>query len=418
MIFRNRITVLLFVVIIGVIVIGCNIGNNLSDSTNVTIDLGNPKVLGVSSVMVTISGEGMDTITKEFTYDTPTDTTWTIKIEVPQGSARKFEVTASVPNSVNAILGYYGSSTADISEENKTVTVHMGISRMKIITPNPNDGGGGIDASLIVMDDINGTSWQRITSSDLNLWGPVKFMPWDVDVDQSGNIIVVNNDSTLYQGGDTGRLWMITSFTPTISYTVLQDLTGGPPLVAVAVDRQNSKIYYASGDTVYWCGYTPFGTSDTVTTDYSPIEGLAVDEGFLYIASDTKVIKYDLGQNSESTSVTITGGTTAVVEDVMVKGDYVYVADSANKQIVRLNKSDLSYAGSYTGPTSGLYGPRRFVGTLNEGICFIDETDECDDGRVVYIKDIDGTVYTTYGTFSISSSDIGSFSFYPAPGGF
>ncbi len=413
MIFRNRITVLLFVVIIGVIVIGCNIGNNLSDSTNVTIDLGNPKVLGVSSVMVTISGEGMDTITKEFTYDTPTDTTWTIKIEVPQGSSRKFEVTANVSNSINAILGYYGSSTADISEENKTVTVHMGISRMKIITPNPwvSPQAGEEEASLVVMDNMEGGGWKRIKSGDLG-WVST-FRPWDIDVDQFGNIIVVNNG---YSTGE-GVVWKLTSLSP-LTWSIVYTASV-PSLVAVTVDRNNSKIYYVSEDdsgatpvfNLYSCSYTPLtGSAELITSDYISVRGLAVDEsGILYIASDDSIVKFNPEEKTEIESIDIGGSTQAIVEDVMVKGDYIYVADSANKQIVRLNKSDLSGAISYSGPTGGLYGPRRFVATLNNGICFIDEADSTDDDRLVYIEDINGNGYKVYGSYGYNE---GHFSFF------
>ncbi len=394
--------IMLLLVVVGFS--GCNVSGISPGRASVLLSLGNLKAVGVSSVTVTVTGPDMEDITTTYTSSTPSNSTWTLTLEVPSGADRKFEVSADVTDSVNAILSYYGSAEEPVIDENHTtVDIYMGISRMKIITTNPYvpfSPGPGEVPSITVMDDMKGTNWKRITNTDLG-WTVGVFQPWDVDVDQYGNIILVSNDG----GTPSGALGRIASLSVPV-YTPLQ--SGAIPFVSVAVDRENSKIYYASASGLYRCDYDGSNV-ETLSGTFGDIKGIALDDdGMLYLVDNEatdKIEKYD----PETESVVKTGSITSnLLEDIMVKGDYVYVADGYNKQIVKLNKSDLSIVATYN-DGGNLYGPRRFVATLNSGIYFADESDISANARLVYIDDINGNGYTEFGSYGYG---INQFVFY------
>ncbi len=391
---------------------GCNIEGNLHGNQTVVLDLeeafGGAKDVNlsdISSVNLTVSGPDMDTITETYDPDTLSSANWAISVTVPPGDDRKFEIAADVSGSTNAILRYYGSSTQTIDEDHSTVDVYMGVSKMKIITMNPafDFNTQGASPSITVMDDMNGSNWIRITDSDLGWAGT--FVPWDMDIDQYGNVWLVNNDT------GTPALIKITSFSP-VTYTSVQ--SGSAPFISVAVDRQNSKVYYASATALYSCNYDGTGVKALAGT-FGSITGIAFDNGILYLVDDgatNKLQKYNVTTETlieDSGSISSTS-----LNDIMVKGDYIYVADTANKQIVKLNKSDLSVVATYNADGT-LYGPKRFVATLNSGIYFVDESDSANDDRLIYIDDINGNGYKSFGSYGYGT---GQFSFYyVVPGG-
>ena len=417
---------LTFVLATALVSTGCNLGI-YSGPANVKLNLGDAKALapsGITSVTLTISGPDMDTITKTYTpedLESPNGD-WTIDIQLSPGTDRLFEVSATLSSDLasnpTAILEYYGKAKQNITEEAATITIHMGISKMRIVTANPNVPATEPSGfpSIVSTDDLgpNWTNWTRI--KEMSSWGDAtggaSFVPWDIDIEEDGSLIIANN------GGSGGAiLWRMSSISPVV-YAPILTLPSASGLVAVAVDRENKLIYFADDSAnIYSCDYSGQiqKTYNQATFNFSNITGLAVDDsGILYISNGANVTKFDpTGTGSVSATKTITGSSSAKLEDVMFKSidgtGYIYVTDSANKQIVKLKVSDLSIVGSYT--NASFYGPRRFVATLNSGIYFTDEyySTSTESDQLIYMDDIDGTNLKKSGAHGFG--DPGEFSF-------
>ncbi|GEM_PF-4463165 len=417
----KNITFYFFMILVlaaALLVAGCNLGI-YSGSADVKLNLGDARALtsSISSVTLTISGPDMETITKEYDstdLESP-DWDWIIDIQLDPGTNRLFEVSATLSpdptKNPTAILEYYGKAKQDIAGDTTTVDIHMGISRVRIVTANPNESGGL--ASIVSTDDLgpNWANWTRIQKSNVSGWSDsVPFQPWDIDIDENGFLIIGNNTAFFeFQGG--AILWRMSSLSSPV-YEPIISLTG-IGIVAVSVDRNKKLIYFADTfDKIYSCDYLGQNQKTYDGVSLTGITGLTVDDsGYLYVTHGTDVTKVDpagnAGTGSVSAEKTITGAT---LEDVMFKSidgtGYIYVTDSANKQIVKLKASDLSIVASFT--NASFYGPRRFVATLNSGIYFTDEDTNQNYDQLVYMDDISGKNLDIKGTHGFNK---GEFSF-------
>lgn len=365
--------------------------------------IGLPDLSSVDSITLTVTGPGMDPV--EVSYS---ELPSVINISVPEGTEREFELTVTTGSGyAGPIASYRGTATADVTLDSTVVELTMGIGSTKLVMPDARN------ARLVQIDDMLGTNWTTLSSSDLTGWA-VYYRPWDVDFDSEGRIIVVNN------GVATGDavLWAVDSIDSSV-YTPLYIGNGG--FIAVTVDRENRLIYFAStSGQLYSCDY--FGTNVISTYDMtgiSLIRGMAVSNGMLYLAAEDSgdgmpiVSKYD---PSNGGSVVKTINTDLISpRDVMVKDGYVYIADydntgGSNHKIIRLSMDLDSPVELPNSGTHPMLGPQRFIAVLNKEIYFIDDADNYTNyDKFVAMDDILGNGWTSYGS---EGSGTGQFAFY------
>jgi hypothetical protein len=152
------------------------------------------------------------------------------------------------------------------------------------------------------------------------------------------------------------------------------------------------------------------------------------EEGLLYVgvldSSTYGVFKIDVSTPTSAVLVDSYSDPAVLTSpnDVMVKGDYVYVANQTGSdgyRIIRLTKT-LQFVDAFgddaptlpTPPQTGdFYGPTRFVAILNKRIAVMDEGPDVESGtddRLVSFTDMTGTGWVTYGT---RGTGIGQFEF-------
>ena len=355
----------------------------------------------ITSVELTVSGPGMNTI--GVVYDGLPSS---IDLTVPSGSDRKFvlDVYGTIPFS--AATSYQGITTIDLDSGADTITLEMYAYESKLLAVNSYIGVNF--ARIVQLDDMTGTGWEEIVQGDLALWTG-SFSPRDIDIDGNGTIIVANN-STI---AATPILYRLTNiFATTFEPLALSSGAGGGG-IAVAVDRQNEVIYYATTTQLIRCDY--LGSSIKNNFDMAGItiiRGIAVDdEGMLYIAHDNQVQKYNPNIGNGVTSTIYSTGLLNP-QDISVKSSFIFVTDvdtiSTNHKIVKLDLN-LNYIDEL--PNSGsfpMWGPRRFVGKRNRKIYFADDQDIFNNDKLVTIDDINGNGWNTYGSHGFTT---GLFSF-------
>ncbi len=321
----------------------------------------------VASFTVTVSGPGM--VDTEVTVATGTDS---VVFEVPAGSDRTFEVTAST-----ASAGFSGSSTTDLAPgEEKTLVIEMSLASTKIVVPDYLKG------RIVQMDDMNGGGWK---STDLGLGA--EFAPRDVDFDRFGRIYIANGPS---RGGDYGVL-RIDDINDTSPDVIVQSSR----VYTIAVDRQRELLYYINDfGELYRTDLD--GNSPHYYDNFDWAFGMDVDaDGTLYIGYSPDggaVQSYDpTGSGSYLNDYLLNAP-----YDVIVKEPYVYVAQTGEvQQIVQLAKNLQQITGSYDGPFGDeFFGPSRFVARLNDSFYVIDENGDMD--RLVKFDSITGGGWQTY----------------------
>jgi len=333
-----------------------------------------------------------------------------LSLNVPAGALRQFEVIAYVASGdPSAAISFRGTATANLpAGETVSLSVIMGLNETKIVLPDPFDNVGPLTQRLIQINDMTGAGWIEKTGSDMGFFGT--FRPWDVDFDNRGRIYIANNNGN--SGSD--RIIRINNMSDTACITLGNGSNSG--IFTVAVDRVNNYVYYSTDSILQLRRCSLDGTGDmslTPPSSISSINGLTVgSDGSLYIvgingSSQGTLYKYNPVTQTEIASYT--GLVTP--SDVVVRPTAIYIADASDvfsNKIVQLN-SNLQFVAGYgtwyyppsianTNPGM-FYQPRRFAGIRNDELIIIDDAPpNYDFDKLVSIRDIYGTGWTTYGT--------------------
>ena len=347
---------------------------------------------GITSVELTVSGPGMNTI--DVVYDSLPST---IDLTVPTGSHRTFELVVYVDTPIIAATSYKGTTTVDLSQGNAEVNLTMRVGSTKLIIPD------AFNNRIIQIDDMAGNNWSTVTQGGLIGWPAVDFLPWDIDFDNEGRILIANNGDMMA----SPIIWRINSISDPV-YTPLNIGTAWG-YIAIAADRKNNLIYFASTTQLYSCNN--FGTDLVSTYDMTgitTINGLAVDEnGVVYIADSgsDSIFKYN------PISQSIIGSNSSVnlnfPWDILVKDDHIYVANYAgvdNWKIIKFDQnldSEVGF-GKISGDTDTtpnyFRGPRKFIAISPKKFYLIDENGSSfgDVERVVAFSDEFSSIWEAF----------------------
>jgi len=382
----------------------------------------------ISSITLTISGEGMETIVEEVD---PLETSFTVELEAGTGRLFELEITPSAGPGV--FLKYSGSATTDlIAGETADVEIAMEVSEMRIVIPDADyytwDGGGRI----VQVDDMTGANWLELEGLDLGFSMETDFVPWDVDFDSQGRIYIANNVG----GGTTPKVIRIDSFQDT-TYDIIVSAAdvSNDGVRAIAVDRENNYIYYSisNNNPIYrkLIG-PPLGSQESFDIQAEPTitnfgtNGFSVDpDGYLYITNINgvyEVYKYDPSIASPPRIIASYSTNLSYPWDTLVFGDNIIVSNfngADGYRIIVLDKN-LNLVNNFgnnpadpLNPTEGdFYGPGRFVAILNKRITLTNEAGGPPFyDQLVSFDDINGNDWTTYGS---SGSGVGQFYFFSA----
>jgi hypothetical protein len=361
----------------------------------------------ITSVVFTVTGPGMDPLSAS--YDSLPDS---ITLAVPPGEDRYFELIVYIDGllGLTPALSFKGSATVDLTPGDVVVELTMRLDSTKLVVPDFQN------QRVIQFDDIGGGGAQYLVGTDLlGLgWLDSDFMPYDIDFDDQGRIYIANYNAA----SGYARVIRVDNILGTNSFLFTDWATS---IVALTVDRNNDYLYYYTSVNELW-RVNLDGTNEVSRdiTGITAIRGMAVDEeGILYIAGATalapnSVFQYD--PVAESVTATYTTGINQPW-DTLVKGDYVYVANTfggVDLQILQLPldfSSSVGYGNSGATTLPGIfYGPRRFVAILNEEITIIDDDIGGGDlDKLISIDDITGANWTT---LPVTGDGQGLFHFY------
>ncbi len=405
--------------------------------------------LGISSVQVTVSGPGMDTVVKKYSGDT-----LLVVMAIEEGPQRTIEVSASLErDNKTAVLSYQGSATVDLKAgELKVVAVTMIASDIKLVLPDFSN------ARLVQIPGIDATDdeWASIGvvyTGTYPSYSEVSLLPYDVDFDAAGRIYMLSS-------GNGARLLR---FNALVALTVAEDVLtdddlGGYELMnatGIAIDRPNNILYCVFDDAIMAKDLSS-GTVSNITdgaelppalANGATLSDLAVDgDGGMYVAAQGNggsvpglVFKYDPEANavaqytdpdsgepmdisvslSELEGLNYSYNTSAW--DITIRGDQAYVAvydsspENPQNAVVRfdLNLQDPAVLtqGPGTSPDSFI-GPHRFVG-WNSGRLFVID-DLADNDRIVGfdISLFDDNSDGGWETYGSTGTLTGQFMFY------
>jgi hypothetical protein len=352
----------------------------------------------IATIALIVTGPGMLPI--QATYP---PTVESIDLDVLAGLERTFTLLLTTP-----------SATLKAEE-----TVDLKAGEMREILFTPKLGGTDIvipdaqNSRIVQISDMTGAGWIEKGWADLApTSGSSAFEPWDVDFDDQGRIYIANMGGDSPVGGVI-RIDDITHVSET-GYLNVESATG---MNCLAIDRMNGYVYYTQG---YGYLYRKNINSPTIETDLAEefyfnddmpnfgTTGIAVDgQGYVYITNNmtSSVVKYDPALPAGSRI--IKSGSVGSPWDVTVKDGMVLVSDLGTNSIAIFDL-DLNPIGTYTGPIADPFvGTRRFIGAL--GMPDIYVTDEAGTDRLIYMKDILGTGWTTYGS---TGNGTGEFQFF------
>jgi len=372
-----------------------------------------PTVSAISSITISATDSG-GTVLDETTLSGVPSIPDEFTLSMPAGNNITFDLTINM-GTASAIASYKGTALADISKESATVDITMGIERTRIVVPDPEwVSGPGPLPRILQFDDINDTS---ALSLDFSTLGPIlsansfsvnTFTPYDIDIDNQGRIYIANNDGST----GNGRVIRIDNISGLNAFA-FKDWNSG--IVSLTIDRENSIIYYIDDYNLYASNLD--GTNDVLIEDFSTLQieisgfsGITFSNGFIYIvdSSMATIYKYDIATKTIPNMVD--ANTITQLEnpwDLIVKNDKLYVTnlDPFDDQIFEISTTDLSFTasfGNFVGSTDSsnigienFYGPRIFVGQMNEEITIIDDSPEFQLDKIIQIDNINGDSWTT-----------------------
>ncbi len=358
----------------------------------------------LTSLVLNVTGSGMDTITQEYVETFPSE----ITLSVPAGGGRLFEVLAYTPSAT-----LRGAVTRDLDPGAVVdIPIDMGLYETKIVIPDYQNN------RLVQIDnDFSSTSWISKTGPDLGYMddgGGTTINPYDVDFDSSGRIYIANY---AYDDVDIFRIDSINS-TTIVKITSISSYES----TAIAVDRINNLVYFSTFSQLHRCELDGNNLkSDFAMGGISNIRGLAIDNnGIVYIAHSNTISAYNPGAETILDAASYTGTGYEEAWDVSVKSSYIYLTvndnyTSNNDYIVQLTfNSTLKTFNEETRLPSvaivDFYGPRKFLNHLGSAIIFMDEDSTYD--RIISVDDISGSGRINYGQNGIIADGPGYFDFF------
>ena len=396
------------VLLISTIFFACSNQTILQDTAPVTLDLTmHEKSMPVSilSIGLEVSGDGMDTISEELEADDED-----IALEVPAGEGREFALEIEGPTG-----SFSGSVSEDLTPgEEVDITIPISILETKIYIPDAQNN------RLIQVDNISGDNWIELTASGIA--GITSFRPYDVGFDSKGRIYVANYTSA---DGENGII-RLDNISGSNSKILVPD-SNGYEKAALAIDRRNEIVYFLNETSfnTYRLEKCDYNGNNHYIYDSSPdfntfsADGIGIDvdsEGMLYIAFGTYVYKIDpsgVGILEESSSIWEN------VWDVVKNGGYTYIAELGGDgppAIFQLG-ANLSVVDSLTedpeNPSDTLYGPHRFLATLNNKITIIDEDEfsTLETERIVSFSNISGSDWESFDPSQVGETQFDFYSF-------
>ncbi|MBP7734982.1 MAG: hypothetical protein KA369_03325 [Spirochaetes bacterium] len=365
-----------------------------------------------SSYTVNVTAAGIPILTQTFT------STDTLTFTVPAGSARRFEVIANVSaGDPSAALSFRGITTLDLAAgQTVTVPVIMIVNETKIVIPDYRM------AQLVQIDSLEtGNATWKINA--LGYGFNANF--YDVDFDARGRIYIGR-----YSPGLNNYVVIRINNMDSSTYDIIVNSSTG--VNAIAIDRSNNYLYYATSATTSALYRVRCNTGETPTALYTAtapiqtIRGMAFDgsENVLYMAGvnnsgQQAIFKYSL--NTLSVINTYVNATQLYAPwHVLIKDPYIYVANlnGANGYRILMFNKNLDFLQGYGNGTTSInttqgwfYGPRRFLAILNRKITIIDDDDAADVDKLISMDNINGDGWTTYGSYSMSAGT-GYFKFY------
>jgi hypothetical protein len=360
---------------------------------------------------ITVRVEGPDMPTMEFDFELGLTT---LTLLVPSGSARTFTVIAGVvPGDPSAALSFRGTATVDLAAGvTVNLSIPMIVGETKIVIPDYRN------SRIVQIDDMSGAGWTPLIGSQMSGWSDIEFRPYDIDFDARGRIFIANNKGGSGMGANCVIRIDNISGVNAISFSEPEYDYG---IVALAIDRKNNYVYYAVDNIgtgsylLYRSDLDGLGQTGMSTSGITDISGMDIDaNGIIYIAGDSGTVSYVptvFRYDPVAQNVTASYGPGFLVTDwdVLVKSSNIYVSNlnSANdKRIILLNQNMEfvdSFGNAVAVPASPVkdefYGPKRFVAILNKKIYVTDEEEFSSYARIVSFDDINGTNWTTYGSY-------------------
>jgi len=377
-----------------------------------------------SSILVRVTGPGIGITEQSFLPSGP------ISLNVLSGSFRQFDVTAFVaPGSPSAALSFRGLAIANLpAGETVSVPVVMALNETKVVLGDVLNSFS-VPGRIVMIDNLSTPNWTVLTESmliDAGYSGSVNsFRPYDISFDSRGRMYIAN-----YSPSSAPNLGVIriddinaTNLIQTGSNPFIRFGENIGSVVTIAVDRVQNKVYFGTQTQIFQSDLdgsnTVFKTPTAMTT---PIRGLDVGtDGMLYVVAGSSAYKY----NWQTDTILGSLGGLNTPFDVITRPPYVYVANSQNltgRQIIQLfvntdnSFSINAYYGNQVSSTNTnpamFYGAHRFAAIRNDGIFIADclPPNGMELAKLVFIQDIMGNGWSTFGTTGIGANQFRFFS--------
>jgi hypothetical protein len=365
----------------------------------------------ITSLTLNITGEGMDTITQNYTTPIPS----IITAEVPAGKSRTFELLAS---SASATLR--GTARRNLSGgATISIPIQMRLYETKIIVSDYNN-------NRIVQFDKNYSSSSWISKTGFSGFTG-NFRPFDIDFDGKGRIYISNEGFA----ANDGRIIRVSQITTAADSCDLIGTQGSSTTKrGIAIDRVNNYLYYTDSSLARLYRYNINTESEDgyLTLPRAYIFGIDIDNnGYAYIVCNytyygtgtyNYILKYNVNTQNTETYVSTNSADNYVTWlndpwDIIIKSGYVYVTDRSNAQVIQLDQNLVHQQTLSTSPdeTYSFLGPHRFVAILNKKI-YVTDDNSSDTARLFAFDDINGNNWETYGHHGYPASDPGGFLFY------
>lgn len=401
-----KIPTVLIVIIIVIVLSGCFFGTPIEKTVTPTIRaIGIPGMDIINSITLKVT-DSADTVIIEETF---TSIPEEINVSVPEGNDLTFKLTINM-GSASAIASYSGSAMATITEENTIIDITMGIERTRILIPDANNN------RIVQIDDMTGAGWSTRSWTDLGYTnGAYEFEPRDIDIDQNGNIYIANNSGDSPSSGiiKINSIDLISVIPLPASYHYLNQ-----PVSAIAIDQKNERIYGITGNAVYY--WNLYGLPNASNLFFSPgsgesISGIAIDQdGNVYLGGDEGnggpwVSKFSSAGTQLNTYSA--GGPSFTVRDLTILNGELFVTlnNPLGSQIEKYDVENISNGsiasfGTHNtgGAESEFYGAYNFLATQNNRLTVIDyffDGGSLYYARLVSFNDIDGSEWTTFGSY-------------------
>ncbi|MCF6335009.1 MAG: hypothetical protein L3J12_04650 [Spirochaetales bacterium] len=415
MVFNSLKKILLLVllpVIITMVLSGCFFGAPLTKTVTPSIRaIGIPDVSAVDSITLTAT-DADGVIIGETTLSSLTTVPGQISLALPPGNDITFELTVNMGGTA-VINTYKGTTTSDITTGKITINISMGIENTKIVVPD------AYNNRIVQIDDMSDSGWATATGTDLGFVTNSNFFPYDVDIDQYGQIYIANNNTNEYAG-----IIRISSIIDTNPVLILSNTAAPTSIKSVAIDKKNNRIYgVAANYNVYWTDYTGSTTLGNLffTPASGAITGIAVDDaGNVYLSGSIGAVSSSAWVGKYSSSkillASYTGSVGEEAYDITILNGEIYATKSGGSVPIEKFDLDLNLLDSYgttgTGGGTGVfYQPYNFVAIMNKKVTVIDVIDSGGYAQLASFDDINGANWDVYGSYGNVVDGVGFFRF-------